>query len=833
MKERQQQRNAGLRDGLSGLVLGLISLFATISLMVGGFYLAAILKNLPEIEELETLVGPGGRLYQQNIYYDHTGQILIPGSNGSQGDSIDLVDLYSGQIEEETGGFSTYLSALMAVDSPIEDESLLNESTTTERLISGLLLRGEPQSSFRDLRLRLLVAIANNRYGKANLDNWYINSVDFTHGVIGVEAAAEYYFNKSFLELDSGEALILSVITLEPSVNPIDSPDIFAASLKNAEAQLLGQRLVDEELLEQADRALVTSQRRPLKEDPGMPAFISAVKGQFSGEAVVATAERGGLKVITSLDAVLQTRLTCALIKILNEASIRPECEKAISEISTPLPDVMASRDLIINFVVMDPANGQVLAMLGDYSTAGGEQDYLKPHATASLVTPFIYLTGFLQGMSPATLVWDTPTGLSEANLEYYSESHLYRGPMSVRTALSGDHLAPAAKLLAGIGMDPVKYLMSGFGLTLYASEGIPYTSGIADSLSIAQAYGTLANMGIRAGNTTQSQSGGLSPTFILRAIDRDGTVIFEKNEPKKQSLVSPELAFLVNDILGSELDGNLKYRGSVKTSLSLDGADYWHVAYTPEYVFVLYMGYPEPVGQTGLNELGIDWALTRIVDDALRSESGFDGWMVPDGVTRQMVCVPSGMVPGKACPQTRLEYFLDGTEPSDIDTLFQEYQIDSETGRLATVFTDPARITQQTFFSPPEEELVWARSAGIPLPPGNYSVLTNKGVYDSTTVIEPANFKSVRGLITLSGTIEPAEFISYRLDLGAGLAPTQWLQVGDEVTELPQGKMLGTLETTKFENGLYTIRIQVLRQGNFADNSYVVILISNPIADS
>ncbi len=66
-------------------------------------------------------------------------------------------------------------------------------------------------------------------------------------------------------------------------------------------------------------------------------------------------------------------------------------------------------------------------------------------------------------------------------------------------------------------------------------------------------------------------------------------------------------------------------------------------------------------------------------------------------------------------------------------------------------------------------------------------------------------------------------------MDLGTGLAPTQWLQVGAAMTELPQGNKLGTLDTTKYANGLYTIRIQVLRQGNLADNSYVVIRIDNP----
>jgi len=91
-------------------------------------------------------------------------------------------------------------------------------------------------------------------------------------------------------------------------------------------------------------------------------------------------------------------------------------------------------------------------------------------------------------------------------------------------------------------------------------------------------------------------------------------------------------------------------------------------------------------------------------------------------------------------------------------------------------------------------------------------------------------NFASVKGLITISGQIEPTGFASYRLDFGTGLSPTQWLQIGASMLDLPLGKMLGTLDTTKYADGLYTIRIQVLRQGNLIDNSYVVILIDNSI---
>ena len=197
-------------------------------------------------------------------------------------------------------------------------------------------------------------------------------------------------------------------------------------------------------------------------------------------------------------------------------------------------------------------------------------------------------------------------------------------------------------------------------------------------------------------------------------------------------------------------------------------------------------------------------------------------------GISRQEVCVPSGLLPGEVCPNTVMEYFLDGTEPSETDTLYQEYPIDIETGRLATVFTDLAKVSQQVFFNPPLDELAWAGAAGYPLAPVDYAVFQSGGASGSTAITEPINFSTVKGVITIGGKLERAGFLSYRLDLGVGLAPAQWLQVGTSQTILPQGNKLGSLDTTRHADGLYTIRIQVQRQGNLIDNSYVVILIDN-----
>jgi hypothetical protein len=88
----------------------------------------------------------------------------------------------------------------------------------------------------------------------------------------------------------------------------------------------------------------------------------------------------------------------------------------------------------------------------------------------------------------------------------------------------------------------------------------------------------------------------------------------------------------------------------------------------------------------------------------------------VPDGIVAREVCVTSGMLATASCPKTRLEKFLEGSEPSAPDTWYQKLRVDVSTGRLAT--SRCPRAIEKIFLAPPSEYLAWAKSAAIEAPP-------------------------------------------------------------------------------------------------------------------
>ncbi|MBN2258250.1 MAG: transglycosylase domain-containing protein [Anaerolineaceae bacterium] len=824
---RKREKRAGTRFGFSGFGLGLMTLGISVLLIWGGFYVYQILSGLPSIGRLERLAGPGGSIYSPTHYYDQTGQSLIDDERVAFS-HLEHIAFSSDQAQPEGVMLATYaLAVLTSMDGThIFDPNLAPPISIEERLVLNLLLSTEPPSTGRTIRTKLLSVMAVTRYGRWTLLDWFLNTTSYGHGTWGAEQAARLYFNKAVTQLDSGESLVLAVIALNPEANPIDTPELFNITLRSVGIHLLSTGLVNAEVLNLADNA-VSEISTPINEnDKHVSAFVATVNKQLDDALVRDLPLQGGLTVITTLDMNIQRQLECAVGSLLGVESIRADCFLIQEEIKKPQLHTSIPDGLMVSFTLLDPVTGQIKAMLGDFSPTSGQQGLLKPHPSGSLTTPFIYLLGMLHGMSPASLVWDTPTGFMDSQLDQYVAQYEYQGPMSVRTALTDDHLVPAAKLLDGYGREGALALMSSFGLQFYASEGMPFSTAVTDAISIAQAFGVLANDGKRPGKTSFNNIVVEQPMTIQKIIDHEGQTLWEWKESPQQPLISSELAFLINDILISGGLESMDFRGSTKSGLTHENNDFWRVVYTPDYVFVVWMGLPDTQEGINFSKTGIDLELILILENYYQPDHE---WQIPDNIIRLEVCYPSGLLPGEACPETVKEYFISGNEPVSIDNLFKQIRIDNETGRLATVFTNPAHVVQRVYYNPPPEEVFWAHTLGYLAAPSEFSVYQSRNVGRTIQLEEPQNFANVQGTIEIKGTLSVAYFISYRFDLGVGLAPDQWLQIGSSNKDLPIDNILGSLDTTKFQNGLYTLRIQAVYSGNIVDDAYLVILINNP----
>ncbi|MEQ9364693.1 MAG: PBP1A family penicillin-binding protein [Leptospirales bacterium] len=98
-------------------------------------------------------------------------------------------------------------------------------STITQQVARLRFLNNE-RSLVRKLREAFLAVLIELRYSKREIMEIYLNMVPLGHGTNGIEAAAQFYFNKSFLELEWGEAAVLSSLTTRPNqLSPFKDPE--------------------------------------------------------------------------------------------------------------------------------------------------------------------------------------------------------------------------------------------------------------------------------------------------------------------------------------------------------------------------------------------------------------------------------------------------------------------------------------------------------------------------------------------------------------------------------------------------------------------------------
>jgi hypothetical protein len=184
-------------------------------------------------------------------------------------------------------------------------------------------------------------------------------------------------------------------------------------------------------------------------------------------------------------------------------------------------------------------------------------------------------------------------------------------------------------------------------------------------------------------------------------------------------------------------------------------------------------------------------------------------------------------MLPTPDCPTVVREVFAPGSEPTHTDNLFRRFQINRETGRLATVFTPPSLIEERVYLVPPPEAVEWAQQSGLPTPPEEYDLVAAPVASPNAQLTTPEIFSYVRGEVPLMGTATGAAFDFYRLQIGQGLNPRQWVQITDEVRTPVEDGQLALWDTSGL-SGLYAIRLQVIDQQRRVDIAVTQVTVDN-----
>jgi membrane peptidoglycan carboxypeptidase len=391
---------------------------------------------------------------------------------------------------------------------------------------------------------------------------------------------------------------------------------------------------------------------------------------------------------------------------------------------------------------------------------------------------------------------------------------------MRLRIALANDYPAPAAQVLSQMGVENVAKISSSFGVSRETELSL---------LNAAGAFGVFAQQGVYFG---QEFGDTFKPVSVLRVEGNDSSLWLDWSTPQAKPVVTPGLAYLMNHAL-SDASARLPTLQSsnildvgmptaVKLGQTEDGRDTWTVGYTPSRVVAVWTGARGSSSrEEGSRGTAVLWnALMQIASQNLPR----DGWATPADVSVINVCDPSGMLPTADCPNLVSEVFLNGNEPIQADTMFRKYAVNRETGLLATVFTLPQLIEERVYLVVPPDARSWAEGTGLEIPPSNYDVIQPPRFDQNVNINSPELFSEVHGTVQIEGTAAGEGFVSYRVLVGQGLNPQEWIRVM-ESSEPVTDDVLAEWNTDDL-SGLYAVQLQVVRNDQRVDTAIIQVTV-------
>ncbi|MGE3527054.1 MAG: penicillin-binding protein 1A [Gemmatimonadales bacterium] len=477
----------------------------------------------------------------------------------------------------------------------------------------------------------------------------YLNLIYLGEGTYGVEAASRHYFGKSVSRLSLAEAATLAALPRAPSVY---DPRAHAARAVERRNLVLGlmvrEGFISREDADQASRQRLRVARRGWSSPQRSSYAIEAARGV--------------------LDSVMKRRRWYGEITITTtfDRDAQAAAERAVRDRAAAIGKGVEGAA-----VALDPNTGEILAMVGGTGEPrGGFNRALLAHRQpGSAFKPFVYAAALRAGLTPATLVDDEPVEVENDHTIWrpanYGDDYL--GRITLRTALAHSANAATVRVSEAVGVRSIADLARRLGIEsrLNPVPSLALGSAEVTPLELVRAYAPFANGGWR-----------VEPRFVT-GIENGGRVLYYGAVKPRTEVLDSATAFLVTSMLRSVVDegtGSFLRQVGVygpaagKTGTTNNGADVWFVGYTPTILAGFWFGYdtPRSMGSRASGGRLAAPAWASFYRRAWQDRETAFGWDAPDGVVEREIDPETGLLAGYYCPTTRLEWFREGTEPTE-----------------------------------------------------------------------------------------------------------------------------------------------------------------------
>lgn len=541
-------------------------------------------------------------------------------------------------------------------------------STITQQLVKNLT-DDRDQDAGRKVREIMRARYLETKYTKDVILECYLNTIPLGHGTYGVEAAANYYFDKSVHELNLTECAALASITKAPSnYAPDTNPENNKDRRKTVLIQMLDQGYITREEYDEALAAELKLNENPEKasDEKVYSYFVDGLIQQvvndlcdkygYTKEKANNLFYNGGYKIYATVDM-----------------DVQKAAEKAYKNFSQNSQKSSNGDPLWGAMTIMD-YNGNVrgiVSSIGKEKTNRGfncaTDAKRQPGSTMKPIA--VYAPALEQNMiTYSTMLNDTKH--SYGGWSPKNAGGGYSGNVTAQKALERSINTIPVALANKMGADTCfEFLTQKLGLknltehdVNLSAVGLGGTNGGVTTLESAAAYAIFGNGGLY-----------YEPSFYTKVTDQKGNIVLEKNNTPTIA-ISSDTATIMNKMLQKVIYGssgtgksvassvsNMKLYG--KTGTSSSNNDKWFVGGSPYYVVSSWCGYEtmQRMPSANLNAAKNQWsAVMREIHKGLEvkefAESEF--------VVERAYCTASGGLATTGCESKTMGWYKKNNLP-------------------------------------------------------------------------------------------------------------------------------------------------------------------------
>lgn len=544
-----------------------------------------------------------------------------------------------------------------AVVKNIQTQSLKEgASTITQQLARNLYLTHE-KTWHRKLKEAFYAMRLEMHYSKEDILEGYLNTIYYGHGAYGIEAASNFFFNKSQQELTHAEAAMLVGIPKGPTYySPLNNEKKATARKDMILRKLWTEKVitdaeyymaVQEELIYATEHSEAHPQIAPYFQDTVLKEAAHIL--ELSEEDI----RSGGYKIYTTLEQQLQTDTESILKEIIPDSS---KLESAVLSV--------------------EPHSGAILALSGgrDYAESMFNRAISAKRMPGSSFKPFLYYAALENGYTSLTKLMSEPTKFALKDGGMYQPSnfnHYYAyEPITLAQAIALSDNVYAVRTNLYLGVETLANTADIFGFEgeIPAVPSLALGSASVSLEEMASAYGMLAN----GGKTVDTYT-------IEKVLDRNSKVVYERKKGSQKQVLDEQTAFILTHLLSGvfnpKLNGYMPVTGiSISNELSrlyagksgTTPADNWMIGYSPSVVTGVWTGYDDNRNIEVVAETTYAKEIWASVMESAHQGKPQENFPTPKGVVGIPIDTETGLRATPDCEQNVIMYFVQGTEPEE-----------------------------------------------------------------------------------------------------------------------------------------------------------------------